>query len=87
MITAVVIDVLGTVIKGLVQGLEELEITGREKTTQTTALLRSPEYLEESFRLPETCYHLNSGERPSANTDMKNSRGVNNNANLKVIEI
>ena len=37
----VVIGVLGTVTKGLVQGLDDLEIGGRSETIQTTALLRS----------------------------------------------
>ena len=37
----IVIGALGTVTKGLVQGLEDLEITGRVGTIQTTALLRS----------------------------------------------
>ena len=31
----------GTVTKGLLQGLEDLEVGGRVETTQTTALLRS----------------------------------------------
>ena len=31
----------------------------------------------ESWRLKETCYHSNSSEKPSANTDVKNSKGVN----------
>ena len=31
---------------------------------------------EDSWRLEETCYHLISSERPSANTDMKISQGV-----------
>ena len=37
----IVIDVLGTVTKGLVQGLEALEITGWVETAQNIALLRS----------------------------------------------
>ena len=37
----IVIDILGTVTKGLVQGLENLEIRGRVKTIQTTVFLRS----------------------------------------------
>ena len=32
---------LGTVFKGLVKGLEDLEIEGRAEITQTAALLRS----------------------------------------------
>ena len=37
--TPIVIGALGTVTKGLVQGLKDLEITGRVETIQTTALL------------------------------------------------
>ncbi len=40
-IIPIVIDDLGTVTKGLVQGLEDLEIMGRVESVQTTALLRS----------------------------------------------
>ena len=40
-VTIIVIDALGTVTKGLIQGLEDLEIRGQEETIQTTALLRS----------------------------------------------
>ena len=40
-----VIDVLITVTKGLVQGLEDLEISGRMETMQTIALLRSARLL------------------------------------------
>ena len=36
----IVTDALGTVIKGFVQGLEELEIRRQEETIWTTALLR-----------------------------------------------
>ena len=37
----IVICALGTVTKGLVQGLEDLEITGRVETVRNKALLRS----------------------------------------------
>ena len=40
-----VIGALGKVTKGLVQGMEDLEIRGREETIQTTALLRSARIL------------------------------------------
>ena len=40
-IIPIIIGALGTVTKGLVQGQEDLEITGRVETVQTTALLRS----------------------------------------------
>ena len=32
-------------------------------------------------KLEETCCHSNSSEKPSANTDVRNSKGVNNNNN------
>ena len=75
----------GTVVKGLLKGLEDLEVGGRVKTIQTTALLRMARILR---RVPETrgdCYHSNSSKRPSANTDLKNSKGVNYNRNLCLI--
>ena len=31
-----------------------------------------------NWKLEETCCHSNSSEKPSANTDVKNSKGVNN---------
>ena len=37
----IVIDAFGTVTKGLVKGLEDLDIRGRVETIETTALLRS----------------------------------------------
>ena len=42
-----------------------------------------PKYWEESWRLEETCCHLNSSERLSVNADVKNSQGVNNNKWVK----
>ena len=45
MILSIVIGVLGTLTKGLVQGLEDLEITVREETVQTKALLGSARIL------------------------------------------
>ena len=41
----IVISTLGTVTKGLVQGLEDLEVKGQVETIQTTALLRSARIL------------------------------------------
>ena len=81
-IIPVVINAFGTVTKGLSKGLEDLEVRGRMETIQTTTLFRRPEYWEESWRLDETCCHSNSNERPSDNTDIKNSQGVNNNNNI-----
>ena len=39
-IITIVIGVFGTVTKGLLKGLEDLEVSGRMETTQTTALLK-----------------------------------------------
>ena len=47
-IIPIVIGALGSIIKGLTQGLEDLEIRGRVETIQTTALLRSVRILKES---------------------------------------
>ena len=44
-ILSIVIGAFGTVTKGLVQKLEDLEIMGRVETVQTTALLRSARIL------------------------------------------
>ena len=41
----VVIDALGTFLKGLIRGIEELEIGRRIETIQSTALLRSDRIL------------------------------------------
>ena len=41
----IVIGALSSIAKGLVQGLEELEIRGQVETIQTTALLRSARIL------------------------------------------
>ena len=45
MIIPIVIGALGTVTKGLIKGLEDLEINGRVETIQTIALLRSARIL------------------------------------------
>ena len=44
-IVPIVIGALGTVTKGLLKGLEDLEIGGRVGTIQTTALLRTARIL------------------------------------------
>ena len=61
------IGAFGTITKGLLKGLENLEVAERVETIQT--------------RLEETCCHSNSSEKPSANTDEKNHKGVNKNNN------
>ena len=44
-ITPIVIGAFGTVTKGLLKGLEDLEVGGRVETFQTTALLRTARIL------------------------------------------
>ena len=41
MVITFVIDALGTVTKGFVKGVEDLEITGQVETIQTRVLFRS----------------------------------------------
>ena len=72
-IIPIVICAFDTVTKGLLKGLEDLEVAGRVETIQTTALLKQREYWEESWRLKETFYHSISSERPSDVADVKNS--------------
>ena len=44
-IVPIVIGVLGTITKGLLKGLEDLEVGGRVEIIQTTALLRTARIL------------------------------------------
>ena len=44
-IVPIVIGTLGTITKGLVKGLEDLEVDGRVETIQMIALLRNPRIL------------------------------------------
>ena len=50
-IVPIVIGAFGTVTKGLLKGLEDLEVGGRVETIQTTALLKTTRILR---RAPET---------------------------------
>ena len=75
MIIQIVIGLLGTVTKGLIKGLEDLEIRERVETIQIIALLRSIIILR---RVPETWEHWlsNSVERPSTDAERKHFEGV-----------
>ena len=75
-IIPIVIGALGTITKGLIQGLEGLQITGREETIQTNALLRLARIRRRVLETRGDLLSLNSSERPSANADMKNPQGV-----------
>ena len=50
-IVPIVIGALGTITKGLLKGLEDLEVGGQEETIQMTALLRTARILR---RVPKT---------------------------------
>ncbi len=73
-IIPIVIGAFGTLTKGLLKGLEDLEVGGRVETIHQQYYWKRPEYWEESWRPEETCCHSNSSERPSAYADVKNSK-------------
>ena len=66
-IIPIVIGAFGTVTRGLLKGLEDLEVGGRVETIQTTIFLKTARILE------ETCCLSDSSERPSALADVENS--------------
>ena len=74
MIILIVISAFDTVTKRLLKGLEDLEIRGWVETIQNITLFKSAWIPR---RIQETCCHSDFNERPSANTDVKNSQGVN----------
>ena len=69
-IIPIVIGAFGTVTKGLLKGLEDLEV-GDHPNNSITEDDQNTE--KRSWRLEETCCHSISSERPSANADAKNS--------------
>ena len=62
----------GTITKGLLKGLEDLEVGGWVETIQTTALLKTARILRRVLETEETWCHSISSERPSAYADVKN---------------
>ena len=77
-IVPILIGAFGTITKELLKCREDLEVGGRVETIQMTALLKTTRILR---RVLETCCQPNSNEKPSANTYVRNSKGVNNNNN------
>ena len=73
-IIEIVIGALGTVTKGLIKGLQELEKEDDWRPSKQLHYWDQPESSETSWRLERTCSHSNLCERPSANTDVKNLR-------------
>ena len=72
-IIPIVIGAFGTVTKGLLEVLGDLEVGGRVETVHTTVLLRKARILRRVLELEETCCHSNPSERPSAKAGVKNS--------------
>ena len=72
----IVIGALGTMTKGLLKGLEDVEIGGRVETIQTAALLRTAKILRRVLESRGDCCHSNSSVKPSVNANVKNSKRV-----------
>ena len=72
-IIPIVIGAFGSVTKGLLKGLEDLEFGGRVKTIQTTALLKTARILRRVLEIWGDLLSLNLQWKPSAYADMKNS--------------
>ncbi len=68
------IGAFGTITKGLLKGLEDLEVGGRVETIQKTALLRTARILRKVLETWGTYVHSDSYEKPSANVDLKSSK-------------
>ena len=86
-----VIGAFGTKTKGLLKGLKDLEAGGRVEIIKMTALLRTARIPRSVLETRGDCCHSNSSEKPSENTNVKNSKGVSNwkiwNMNVEVITI
>ena len=73
-IISIGISVFGTVTKGLLKGVEDLEVGRRVETIETTVLLRTARILRIVQETWEDCCHSDSSEKPSANAGVKNSQ-------------
>ena len=83
----IVIGALGTVSKGLVKGLEDLEIWEQRETIKTAALLIGHN-IEKSPRDSGVTYcHLDSVEKPPINAGVKNSQKSNIRTITEVTEL
>ena len=73
-----VIGALGTVTKGLLKCLEDLKVSGRVKTIQTTALLKTARILRRVLENWWDLLSLNIQWKPSAYADVKTLMSNNN---------
>ena len=80
-IVPILIGTIGIVSKKLLKGLEDLEVGGCVETIQMTALLRTSRWLRRVQVTWGDLLSLKPQWKTSANTDVKNPRGVNNNNN------
>ena len=71
-ITPIVIGSFGTVTKGLLKGLEDLEVGGRVETIQTTALLKTARILRRVLEIWGDLLSLKLQWKTSALADVKN---------------
>ena len=82
-IVPIVIRALGTITKGLLKGLEDLEFGRRVETIQMTALMRTARIPRRVLETWGDLLLLKLQRKiPSAITDVKNSKGVNNNKEM-----
>ena len=72
-IIPIVIGAFGTVTKGFLKALEDIDVGGREETIQTTALLKTARILRRVLETWENLLSLNLQWKPSAYADGKNS--------------
>ena len=72
-IIPIVIGAFGMLTKGLLKGLEDLEVGGRVEIIQTTALLKTARILRRVLETWGDLLSLNFQWRTSAYADVKNS--------------
>ena len=72
MVIPIVVGVLCTVPKGWERRLEELEVRGKIKTIQITALLRLARILRRVLGTWGECFHFDFIKRPPADNVVKN---------------
>ena len=72
-IIPIVIGAFGTVTKGLLKGLEDLEVGRRVESIQTSALLKTARILRRVLDTWGDLLSLNLQWKPSAYADVKNS--------------
>ena len=72
-IIPIVIGAFGTVTKGLLKGLEDLEVGGRVETIQTTELLKTDRILRRVLETWGDLLSLNLQWKASAYADVKNT--------------